>query len=202
MPLAPAFIAIVGPSGAGKDTLLAVARERLAGDDRFVFARRVVTRSADVTFEDHDSLDEDAFRKAEAAGRFCVTWRAHGLSYGLPSTLLQDYRMGYTIVANASRRALDAIALKFPNLHCVEITASSAVLMERLSARGRESATEIAERLARASGVTVPIGNWTLHRLDNSGALEDAADLCVSTIRAIVEKHCAASAPMRHNRAK
>lgn len=157
----PAFVAVVGPSGAGKDSLLAIARQRLAGDGRFVFARRVVTRSADPGSEDHDCLDEEAFRAAEAAGRFCVTWRAHGLSYGLPSALLQDHRMGRTVVANASRRALDAIALKFPNLHVVEITASPAVLRKRLLARGRETSTEIEIRLARALEVEIPVGDWT-----------------------------------------
>ncbi|MHA6687128.1 phosphonate metabolism protein/1,5-bisphosphokinase (PRPP-forming) PhnN [Mesorhizobium sp. A556] len=184
----PAFVAVVGPSGAGKDSLLEIARQRLANDDCFVFARRVVTRRADPSSEDHDCLDEDAFREAETAGRFCVTWRAHGLSYGLPSTLLQDHRMGRTVVANASRRALDAIASKFSNLHVVEITASPAALRKRLLARGRETSTEIEARLARALEVDIPVGDWTLHRLDNSGSLEDAADLCVGTIRSIASK--------------
>lgn len=183
-----AFIAVVGPSGAGKDSLLAIARQRLAGDNRFAFARRVVTRSIDPGSEDHDCLDEEAFRDAEAAGRFCVTWRAHGLSYGLSSLLVQDHQMGRTIVANASRRALGVIASKFSNLHVVEITASPTALRNRLLARGRETSIEIEARLARAVAVEIPPGDWTLHRLDNSGALEDAADLCVGTICSIAAR--------------
>ena len=38
-------VLVVGPSGAGKDAVLRVARERLAGDRRFVFPSRVVTRA-------------------------------------------------------------------------------------------------------------------------------------------------------------
>jgi ribose 1,5-bisphosphokinase PhnN len=40
------LLAVVGPSGAGKDTLIARARTRLAGDPMIVFPLRIVTRAA------------------------------------------------------------------------------------------------------------------------------------------------------------
>ena len=93
-----AFVAVVGPSGAGKDTLIGYAKARLAekGRGRFHFVRRVITRAADGSTEDHDTLSPMAFERAEADGAFALSWEAHGLCYGLPAeidliTLGQEY---------------------------------------------------------------------------------------------------------------
>ena len=77
------FVAIVGPSGVGKDALIRGVAGRLGEGDRVFAARRVVTRRADA-FEDHDTLAEDAFLAARAQGRFALAWSAHGLHYGVP----------------------------------------------------------------------------------------------------------------------
>ena len=39
------LVVVVGPSGAGKDTLIGLARALCANDARVVFPRRIVTRS-------------------------------------------------------------------------------------------------------------------------------------------------------------
>ena len=107
------FVAVVGPSGAGKDTLINFARERLAGDARFVFARRVVTRPADAGSEVHDSFGAAEFDAALAAGAFGLNWSAHGLRYGLPIGLDDDIAAGRTVIANlvAAGAAGDGTAL-------------------------------------------------------------------------------------------
>lgn len=169
-----AFVAVVGPSGAGKDTILSLARPALEARG-VLFARRVVTRPCDGGTEDHDCLDEEAFDRAEAAGEFCLTWRAHGLSYGLPASLRQECRGGRTVIANLSRRAIGAAAALFSRLHVVEITAPRHLLVARIAARGRESAEEIDARLARSVALVVPDGAGGPHVIDNSGAPEEAA---------------------------
>ena len=58
--MAGGFVFVVGPSGAGKDSLIAYARGAFADNERVIFPRRVVTRPSS-EFEDHDSLEETAF---------------------------------------------------------------------------------------------------------------------------------------------
>ena len=177
------FVAIVGPSGAGKDTLIDIARGAFAGDGRYVFVRRVVTRPALAGAEAHDSLGVEAFLAAEVEGQFCVSWQAHGLHYGLPAAAAEAYSRGGVIVSNVSRAALGRIAGRFADLHVVEITAPREVLVARLAGRGREGRAEIEARLAReVPAIAVPPGGL-YRRIENAGRAEDAAALLVAAIR-------------------
>ncbi|RUU77437.1 phosphonate metabolism protein/1,5-bisphosphokinase (PRPP-forming) PhnN, partial [Mesorhizobium sp. M7A.F.Ca.MR.362.00.0.0] len=67
------FVAVVGPSGAGKDTVIGYARVRFADETRLEFVRRVITRPSDVASEDHDTLADAAFVEAEADGAFAIS---------------------------------------------------------------------------------------------------------------------------------
>lgn len=183
------FVAVVGPSGAGKDTILSLARASFGEAGPVRFARRVVTRPAQVEAEDHDCLGEPEFLAAEAAGAFCLTWRAHGLLYGLPAGLLAECDGGRAVVANVSRRALAPAAGRFRALHVVEVTAPPAVLVRRIAARGRESPAEIEARLARTADLDMPAGAQGLHRIDNSGPVEAAAAAFVALLRSLLARH-------------
>jgi len=99
------FVAVVGPSGAGKDTLISGARERLAADGRFVFPRRVVTRETS-RFEDHDTVSPERFMELEAKGAFALSWGAHGLRYGVPAAVHGELGYGRAVICNLSRGAL------------------------------------------------------------------------------------------------
>jgi len=165
------LVLIVGPSGAGKDTLLDAARDALAGDPRVVFARRCITRPADAGGEAHEALDEAAFEERRAAGGFVLWWRAHGLSYGIPATVEADLAAGRVVIASVSRAVIAEAARRYP-VRVVEITAPPAVLASRLARRRREDADGIAERLARE--VALP-GGVEVVRVMNDGSVEQGA---------------------------
>ena len=175
-----AFVAVVGPSGAGKDTLIAHAKAALAGEPQVDFVRRVITRPCDGSTEEHDTLSDGDFVQAQRDGAFALAWEAHGLRYGIPASIDVALDNGHVAVANLSRGALPALRERYANVAVVEITADPEILASRLAGRGRESREEILTRLARTiscdtTGPSIAI--------DNGGAPEIAGDKLVAIIR-------------------
>src|SRR5690606_12599775 len=130
------LVLVVGPSGAGKDSLIEAARRALTNQPRFVFPRRLVTRPSDPGSEDHASLTEADFARQREAGAFFLHWGAHGLHYALPGSIAGDLAAGRTVVANVSRAVIDEARRKHPATTVVVVTAPPPVLAARLAARG------------------------------------------------------------------
>jgi ribose 1,5-bisphosphokinase len=142
------LVLVVGPSGAGKDTLLNLARAACTGDRTIVFPRRIVTREAS-SFEDNRQLAPESFQAALTRGEFAVHWEAHGHCYALPRDLEGDIRAGRIVVANVSRTVVDALRRVYADVVVVEITAPPEMLAERLAMRARGSDGAIERRLRR-----------------------------------------------------
>ncbi|QPF92550.1 phosphonate metabolism protein/1,5-bisphosphokinase (PRPP-forming) PhnN [Bradyrhizobium commune] len=143
------LVLVVGPSGAGKDTLLRLGQAACVDDHEIVFPRRVVTRESSEA-EDNIAMSPDEFRRAREHGDFAVTWDAHGHSYALPLEINDDIRAGRAVVVNVSRTVIAALRLAYENVLVVAITAPPDVLAQRLAARARVSDGNIADRLARS----------------------------------------------------
>ncbi|MDH6260292.1 phosphonate metabolism protein/1,5-bisphosphokinase (PRPP-forming) PhnN [Bradyrhizobium sp. BR13661] len=145
------LVLVVGPSGAGKDTLLRLAQAACADDHEIVFPRRVVTRASSAD-EDNIAVSPDEFARARDHGDFAVHWDAHGHSYALPLQINDDIRAGRAVVVNVSRTVISALRRAYANVVVVAITAPPDVLAQRLAARARNSDGNIADRLTRSVG--------------------------------------------------
>ncbi|WP_421905361.1 phosphonate metabolism protein/1,5-bisphosphokinase (PRPP-forming) PhnN [Mameliella sp.] len=172
------FIAVVGPSGVGKDSVMAALAAR---DPRFVLLRRWITRPQEAGGEDHFAIGEAAFEEAERAGGFALSWRAHGLAYGIPVAVDQQLAEGSDVLVNLSRAVLTQAQARFPRFVVLSLTAPAEVLARRLAGRGRESAEEIAARLAR-KGKALPVGLPVIE-IDNSGPLQRTVDTILARLQ-------------------
>jgi ribose 1,5-bisphosphokinase len=171
------LILVVGPSGAGKDTLLGLAKSACIEDSYIVFPRRVVTREASAS-EDNAQLDADEFRQALARGDFAMHWEAHGHAYGLPRAIDDDIRAGRSVVVNISRTVIEAARRAYAHVVVIAITAPPDVLAERLKMRARGSDGRVEQRLSRMVDASAP--DVTIL---NVGRPEDHARRLVRAIR-------------------
>ena len=170
------LVLVVGPSGAGKDSLLNAAREAFRDDARISFARRVITRPADPRGENHEPVSEAEF----AARDFALAWSAHGLRYGIPTEAVTGAPV---VVANVSRGVIADATHRY-ELRVIEVTAPAEVLAARLAARGRESSTDVARRLARTATIPDSVAVVTVC---NDATLAEGVERFVAVLRRLVE---------------
>ena len=174
------LIYLVGPSGAGKDTLLAYARERLE-KHAVTFAHRYITRPADIGNENHIALSAAEFATRQNAGLFALFWHSHGYSYAIGIEIDIWLKQGCTVVVSGSRAALDQARQRYPDLQLVWVTAANDVLLQRLLQRGRESATEVKARLQRAE-LYPPAAIPSLTLIKNNGLISESGDELINLI--------------------
>ena len=172
------LIAVVGPSGAGKDTVLAGVKAARS-DIRFV--RRVITRPTSAGGEDFTGVAEAEFTRMQKQGAFALDWRAHGLCYGIPAEIDKWLAAGQTVAFNGSRAMISAARAVYPELEVILITAPAPVLAARLAARGRETTAEIEARLSRAPLNAADLGAH--HVVVNDGSITNAVAACLRLLQ-------------------
>jgi len=170
---------VMGPSGAGKDSILTWVREHGVAYG-VVCAHRYITRPAHAGGENHVALSEAEFHSREQRGLFALTWQAHGLHYGLGNEVVTWLARGANVLVNGSRSALSCAFERFPTMQPVLITASPECIAQRLKKRGRESETEMTARIARIAAYPVPSGSMVIC---NDGCLADAGATLLHAIR-------------------
>lgn len=174
------LIAVVGPSGVGKDSVMAGICEAMP---LMHLVRRVITRAPGLGGEDYEAVSATQFERLAADGAFAVHWEAHGLHYGVPLEVRARLGKGTDCLANFSRKALVHASEIFPRLLVLNITAKPETLAGRLAARGRETEDEIARRLAEAQK-PLP-AELDLRHLSNDGPLSETVARAVALLEPV-----------------
>lgn len=169
----------MGPSGAGKDTLLKHARARLAGSP-ILFAHRYITRAPVAGDENFISLREREFEAR--LDLFAFHWAAHGHRYGIGIEVERWREMGRTVVISGSREHFVRDLADRPDVLPVLVTAPAAVLAARLTARGREDGQAAASRLRRSNAIEAEHPRLVL--IENTGTPDDAGSRLAAVIAA------------------
>jgi ribose 1,5-bisphosphokinase len=167
-----ALIAVCGPSGAGKDSLLRRTQEINNGTTQIVFPRRIVTRSVS-DFEEHDTATPEEFDRRLASGGFAFWWDAHGLKYGLAASIDDDIRAGRCVICNVSRTVIPGLRDRYSHVVAILVTAPEDVLMARLAARARATDGDLAQRMARSAKVSDTLDADIV--IENTGSIDDGA---------------------------
>lgn len=136
--------------------------------------KRVITRPEEAGGEDFTGVSAEEFARRKAKGDFVLDWSAHGLEYGIPKKIDDYLKDGKIVVFNGSRAALPSFETRYPDIKTVMIMASYETLSKRLSNRGRETASEVARRLKRASYKVPEAKNMSV--ISNDGELQQAVD--------------------------
>lgn len=156
------LVYVVGPSGAGKDSVIALARALLPPGAAVEFARRVIARPSFGGGEEHEAVTPEEFDARCTRGEFALHWHANGTSYGIAAVLREQLARGATVVVNGSRAHVPQARAAFPQLELVHVTASADLLAARLAARGREPAALVAARLERNARAECEVGEAAL----------------------------------------
>lgn len=166
------LIWLMGPSGSGKDSLLAELRQQ--EHEQLLIAHRYITRAANAGNENHIALSEQEFFIRARQNLLALSWYANGLYYGLGIEIDLWLHAGFDVVVNGSRAHLPQAQARYGvSLLPICLTVSSDILRQRLQARGRENEAEIAARLERATHYPP----FNCHILNNDGSLLQSVEM-------------------------
>lgn len=166
------LVYVIGPSGAGKDSVLEALR--LSWPEAAAhWARRTITRPAQAGGEAHEAVDPATFSLLRENGALAMHWAANGLNYGVRQAEIAPMHQRRWVFVNGSRAYLPRLLQQWPEATVVHIAASPEVLASRLAARGRETELDIAARLAREVALALPAGAISI---ENNHAITDAVN--------------------------
>lgn len=165
------LVYVIGPSGAGKDSVLQGVRTTWPFTEPAHFAQRTITRPVKPDDEQHEMINAAGFAQLLHEQALAMHWQANGLSYGIRQSELEPLYRGHWLFVNGSRAYLPQMLQVWPQATVVHIGASREVLAQRLAQRGRETEDAVAKRLSREVALDLPAMSILI---DNNSELTEA----------------------------
>jgi len=178
------LIYVVGPSGAGKDSLLMWLRQHVPSGLLIHWARRTIDRPCIPDGEMHESVHTLEFNRLLDAQQLAMHWNANEHKYGIRNSELWPLAQRHWIFLNGSRAHLPHAATLYPGLTVLHITADIEMLRQRLLKRGRESHSAIENRLQRTIDWNAPAG-CRLIEIHNNHSLESSGQQLMNALHAL-----------------
>lgn len=143
---------ISGPSGVGKGTLVARARERIPGLGLTVSATTRPMRPGEVDGVNYFFLSDEEFSRKIEAGEFVEWAQVFDHRYGtLASEVDRNLGAGHSVILEIDVQGALQVRERYPGAVLIFIMPpSKEVLRERLTGRGTEAPESLELRLATA----------------------------------------------------
>jgi guanylate kinase len=183
----PGLLFVVsGPSGAGKDTLVAALRERMPRVRYSVSATTRPARPNERDGVDYHFMAREHFEGWMAAGKFLETREYNGNLYGTPLPFLEEtLGEGYDVILKPEVNGALAIKAAYPGATLIFLLPDRfSHLRKRLEARRTETTQEIAARMAIAHEELKELRSFDYLVINENGREADAVDDLVSIVRA------------------
>ena len=180
------MMVLSGPSGVGKDAVLARIRELHYGQHIVVTATTRPMRPMETNGIDYIFLDQDTFDKKVAESEFLEWAEVYGNCYGVPKDQVREaIAQGKDVIIKADVQG--AATIKSLNPHGVFVflaPPSFEELERRLTIRKTEAQIDLDRRLktAREELEQLPLFDYVV--VNSDGALDDAVAALESIIQA------------------
>ena len=178
------LIYVMGPSGAGKDSLLDWLKKKLPPQSPIRFAKRTIDRPLQAQGEQHESVDSATFERLQQEQSFAMHWLANGRQYGVRHSELEPLQQQQWLLVNGSRAHLPEALRQFKGLSVLHISASADILRARLLARQRETPEAVEARVQRAVAFSVPTSCRCV-RILNDNSLDDAGAVLMKALSSL-----------------
>ncbi|NLT74860.1 MAG: guanylate kinase [Chloroflexi bacterium] len=183
---APVFIVITGPSGVGKDSVIAEMKRQGASFHFVVTATDRTRRSDEVDGEDYMFVSSAEFERMIRAGELFEHAVVYGQYKGVPKAQVRDaLSAGRDTVMRLDVQGAQTIQKSIPGAITVFLAPSSVeALKERLLQRGADSEEQMSHRLQVAIGELALAGGFDYVVVNHDGCLGQAAADVLAIIRA------------------